>query len=363
MAEINIKKEWNDYCQSEIDSLKPILQDLGFELDETQVHIGGERYIFSEKKLVLVGKRLKDNLPVIIKVSSDAKGISEIKHERQCRIMLDKIKFAYHVFFSPPEILYQEKDSRVIFITKYIEQDCQFLERPLKDQFFLGLKGLEVQEGVQVTTYEHAHDIGKYFGVWEAKDYLQKFDEYYKDVTVKLADQRTILDLYKKAKEFLMSNVQVIDLYTGFLTHWDFVPHNIRVQGNDIYLLDHSSIRFGNKHESWARFVNFMVLHNPDLAEALLFYVQKNRPASENISLRAMRAYRLTEIIWHHANILSRADGDLKILSQERINLWSQVLASILDGKILNPAVIEDYKKMRDSLRSPEEKKRQEKLH
>jgi len=106
-----------------------------------------------------------------------------------------------------------------------------------------------------------------------------------------------------------------------------------------------------------------MVLHNPDLAEALLFYVQKNRPASENMSLRVMRVYRLAEIIWHHANILSRADGDLKNLSQERINLWSQVLASILDDKTLNSAVIEDYKKMRDSLRSPEEKKRQEKLH
>ncbi len=364
MSNIDAKKQWEDYCQSEIDKLMPILHGLGFVLDKEQVHIGGERYVFfNAQKLVLLGRRQKDGLPVIIKVGSDAKGREEIKYERQCRQMLEKIKFAYHIFFSPREILYQETDARVIAITEYIEQESQFLDRSLLDQFFLALKGLEVQEGAQVTTYEHARDISKHFGVWDSRAYLQKFDQYHRDILDKLSSQKEVLALYGRAREFLTSHIEVIDLYSGFLTHWDFVPHNIRVHGNDIYLLDHSSIRFGNKHESWARLINFMTLHNPDLARSLLFYMQKNRSDSEISSLRAMRVYRLAEIIWHYANTLGRAQGDLIALNQERIGLWSKVLSSVLDDISVDEAVIITYKKLRDSLRSDAEKKRQERLH
>lgn len=357
------KKDWGEYCQSEIESLKPILQDLGFVLAEEQVHIGGERYVSGEKKLVLVGQRVKDGLKVIIKVSSDQKGKLEIQRERASRQMLEKIKFAYHVFFTPEEILYQEIDGRIIFITKYIEQECQFLERELKEQFFLALKGLEVQEGVQISTYEHARDISQYFGVWQAADYLQKFAEYQEKARSLLADKQNVLALYDKAKLFLEKNKQAIDLYSGFLTHWDFVPHNLRIYNNNIYLLDHSSLRFGNKHESWGRFINFMCLYNPELAKYLLFYIEKNRPTSEKLSLQAMRVYRLSEIVWHYANTLERADADLKNLNIGRINFWSQLLAAVLEVKELDAAVIDQYKTKRDSLRSIDEKKRQEKLH
>ncbi len=357
------KQAWIDYCQSEIEAIKPILQELGFVLDEEQVHIGGERYAFSEKKLVLLGKRLSDQQKVIIKVSNDTKGIVEIQHERQSREILAKINFAYHVFFTPPEILYQEIAGRVIFITKYIEQDCQFLERDIKEQLFLALKGLEVQEGVQVTTYEHAHDVSKYFGLWQAADYLKKFEEYQTAVKSILADNTRLLALYDQAKIFLEKNKELIDLYSGFLTHWDFVPHNLRIHNNDIYLLDHSSIRFGNKHESWARFINFMCLHNPKLAQYLLFYVEKNRPLSEKQSLQAMRVFRLSEIIWHYANTLARADEQLITLNKARIKFWSQLLQAILEGKELDNSVIEEYKKLRDSLRSEAEKNRQKNLH
>ncbi|MDP2812409.1 MAG: hypothetical protein Q8O32_01825, partial [bacterium] len=150
---------------------------------------------------------------------------------------------------------------------------------------------------------------------------------------------------------------------SGFLTHWDFVPHNIRVKGNDIYLLDHSSIRFGNKYEGWARFINFMTLYNPELADDLLFYVQKNRPVSEYLSLRAMRVYRLAEIIWHYANTLDLALGDLKILNQARIDFWLKVLSVVLGNKYLDAKVVDDYRKKRDSLRSQSEKDRQKNLH
>ncbi len=330
---------------------------------EEQVHIGGERYVSGERKLVLVARRLKDNLKVVIKVSNDPKGKLEIQHERDSRLMLTKIKFAYHIFFTPEEILYQEIDNRIIFITKYIEQDCQFLERDTKEQFFLALKGLEVQEGVQVTTYEHAHDISQYFGVWQASDYLQKFTEYQQAIQKFLADNQVVLALFDRAKLFLEKNKKNIDLYAGFLTHWDFVPHNLRINKNNIYLLDHSSLRFGSKHESWARLINFMCLYNPELAKYLLFYIEKNRSSSEKLSLQAMRVYRLSEIIWHYANTLSRADNDLLVLNKERINFWAKLLTAVLGDKELDEESITIYKNKRDALRSVEEKKRQEKLH
>ncbi len=358
-----IQKQWEEYCAQEIKILQPILASLGFELDQEQVHIGGERYAFSEKKLVLLGRRLGDSLRVIIKVSSDVKGIAEIKHEKQSRACLKKINFAYQVFFTPPEILYQEHNGRVIFITKYIEQESRFLERPLQDQFFLALKGLELQEGVQVTTYEHAHGISKYFGIWTTKDYLQKFEEYYQSVSIKLVEQPEILILYSEAKNFLVSKAKIIDLYGGFLTHWDFVPHNIRIHNGDIYLLDHSSLRFASKHESWARFINFMSMHNVELEKALLFYVQKNRPASEYLSLQAMRVYRLAEIIWHYSNTLSKAEGNLLSLNNLRIKFYAQLLKVVLADKYLEPSVVIQYIAQRDSLRSESEKIRQKNLH
>jgi hypothetical protein len=363
MTALDTKKEWEEYCRQEIETLRPFLRDLSFELDAEQVHIGGERYAFSEKKLVLLAKHLPDRLPVIIKVSNDLKGIQEIKKERQSRAVMAKINFAYHVFYSPTEIFYQEQNGRVIFITKYIEQDCQFLDRPLLDQFFLALKGLEVQEGVQVTTYEHARSISKHFGVWQAKDYLDKFSQYQQEVSASLIDSPEILSLYQKAKEFLNSQAEIIELYSGFLTHWDFVPHNIRVQGNNIYLLDHSSIRFGNKYESWARFINFMSMHNPDLEKALLFYVQKNRSQSEYASLQAMRVFRLTEIIWHYANTLSKVEGDLLVLNKLRIKFYMQLLTVVLINQYLEPSVVKEYLVQRDSLRSDTEKLRQKNLH
>ncbi|MDQ5938602.1 MAG: hypothetical protein QG603_743 [Patescibacteria group bacterium] len=359
----DIKKEWEDYCTQEIAILRPLLVTLGFELDEEQVHIGGERYAFSEKKLVLIGRRLADSLRVIIKVSGDDKGITEIKHERQSRQMLEKINFAYHVFFTPAEILYQEHNGRVIFITKYIEQDCQFLERPLIEQFFLALKGLEVQEGVQVTTYEHAHEVSKYFGIWTATDYLQYFAQYQQEVAQKLPGQADLLALYEKAGAFLKNNIKIIDLYGGFLTHWDFVPHNIRIHDGDIYLLDHSSLRFGSKHESWARFINFMSMHHTELEKALLFYVKENRPASEYLSLQAMRVYRLVEIIWHYANTVSKAEGDLLVLNNLRIKFYTQLLTAVLADQSLDQSVVTAYIAQRDTLRSEAEKIRQKNLH
>ena len=75
------KKQWQEYKEAELKIVRPILSELGFELDDKEVHIGGERYITGGKKLVLLGKPKDNNKKVVIKVSRDEMRSAEIKHE------------------------------------------------------------------------------------------------------------------------------------------------------------------------------------------------------------------------------------------------------------------------------------------
>ncbi len=171
------------------------------------------------------------------------------------------------------------------------------------------------------------------------------------------------MTLFERAYGVLRENEEVIEQYTGFLTHTDFVPHNIRIHNGQMYLLDHSSLTFGNKYEGWARFLNFMTLYNPPLTGLLTEYVKNNRTSEESVSLRMMRIYRLGEIIWYYIRTLEKSEGDLRTLNEARITFWSTVLTHILDNTPVPESVILDYKNTRDSLRSEEEKKRQQGLH
>ncbi len=141
------------------------------------------------------------------------------------------------------------------------------------------------------------------------------------------------------------------------------MPHNIRIVGDDIYLLDHSSLRFGNKYEGWARFLNFMALYNPPLEQALLQYVRENRSSEESESLQCMRVYRLGEIIWYYVSTLAKSSGDLRVLNEKRVAFWTNVLEAILENKPVPEDVLTEYKRTRDSLRTPEERQRQIGLH
>jgi len=357
------KQLWEAHRANGLADVIPILSALGFGLNKVQIHTEGERYLTSGKKFVLTGWRLNDGKCVVIKISNHPQGRQEIERERKSRIILEKINFAYHVFFSPEEILFTYQQGYILFITSFIEQERKFLELPFKEQFFLALKAFETQEGVHATTYEHANIIRESFGIWNARTYLKKSDRYLTDIALSLSKNTKIKTLLIKAREFLTTNSKTIDLYSGFLTHWDFVPHNFRIRGRDIYLLDHSSIRFGNKYESWARFTNFMVLYNPVLEQALVEYVRKNRAEEESLSLRLMRVFRLTELICHYANTLPKISGDLHTLNQKRIEFWEYVLEAALNNQSVPQEIIEEYKNRRDSLRSEEEKQRQKVLH
>ncbi len=359
MIKSSTAKSWSDYFQQELQAIRPILKNFGFAVDEQQPLIGGEFSSAKAKKLVLSGRQLKDDKRVIIKVSSDPEGQAEIKSEHNSRNMLDKLNFAYNVFLSPAKLLFSDTGQYTILITEFIDQESTFLEKDLKEQFFLSLKIFALQEGAQAVTYEHRRSISQDFGWWQAEDYLEKIDQYLTELQDIKADDQRFKQTLSKARQFFADNLPIVDLYCGWLAHWDLVPHNFRIRDNEVYILDHTSLRFGNKYESWARFINFMMLYNPELAKLLVNYVRDNREQEESLSLQLLRIYRLIELIRHYAKSLKEVSGDLLTLNKKRIEFWHEALMAVLAGQELPTNTIEDYRKIRDSLRDEAEKQRQ----
>lgn len=367
----NAQQEWELYRQRELDIVAPMLKKLGFELEVEQPHTGGERFLMAGErdvggggyKLVLLGKSIKNGKRVAIKVSSDPKGIREIRTERKARETLRTLKFAYQAFRAPEEILYTICGKHTVFITEFIEQERTFLNRPLEEQFALALQAFKAQESVHATAYSHAKVIRNVLGMWDAKDYLTSFDAFRESAIRSNPENHLLVDSLKKARAFLAEHQETIEQYCGFLTHADFVPHNLRVREGNVYLLDSASLHFGNKYESWARFLNFMLLYNRPFEKALLQYVHDNRTPEEELSLRLMRVYKLGKLLEYHAGTLTKTTGNLKKLSEKRVEFWRKALEALIDEKVIAQDVIAEYQRERDSLRSEEEKKRQEALH
>lgn len=362
------KQDWEMYCAQELNILKPILSSYGYALDPVQKHLQGERYLMHAittthgKKLILTGSYI--NGPrVVIKATRDTAGKMELIHEHICRNFLHTIDFAGDVFHTPEEISFLKTKGFVISIQRFIEQPNSFLDRPVTEQFSLALRAFKSQESAHATTFKHRRAIKNIYEIRSGKNYIQNFHLFIKNITNVLGETHEVISYLKRALATLRENEKNIEQYCDFLTHTDFVPHNIRVADNTIYLLDHSSLTFGNKYEGWARFINFMTLYNPPLAHALKKYVRDNRSSEEAISLRMMQIYRLGEIIWYYVRGTSLSSGNLKLLNTSRITFWNEVLSSVLDEKEVSAETIERYKQTRDSLRSEDEKKRQEGLH
>lgn len=363
----DIQRDWEEYRARELAALRPLLAELGFELEEEQPHTGGERYLMQAvttahgKKLVLIGRRTKDGKKVVIKATSDPAGIRELEFARESRRVLHRINFAYRVFRSPEEILFVKRGAHAISIHEFVVQEQGFLARPLAEQFALALKAFKAQEGAHATTYGHQRLIKKSFDRAASRDYIDSFRMFAASINAKVSDPE-LQRLLERGEALLAEHRETIERYCGFLTHTDFVPHNFRIVGDDIYLLDHSSLRFGNKYEGWARFLNYMALYNPRLELALSEYVRANRTPEESEALKLMRIYRLGEIIWYYADKSEKSAGDLQILNRERIRFWTRVLEAVLNDAPLSAEVLESYTRLRDALRSPEELRRQEAL-
>jgi len=362
MQQLITKDNWENYTKKELEYFTPILSKHGYTLDKKQPQIQGERFLMqaltttSGKKVILFGTNREDKR-VVIKATRDQNGSKEILDERKSRELLQKIKFAYQVFHSPEELYFEKSSNHTIFIQEFIEQEVQFIDRPIKEQFTLALKAFKAQEGARAITYEHEKLIRNAFSYADKDFYLQAFQSFTQNI------DQSLHPLLEKAGALLKKHQDTIDLYRGFLTHTDFVPHNIRIEEDTIYLLDHSSLRFGNKYEGWARFLNFMVLYNKELEEAFLYYLKENRSEEELLSLKLMRVYRLGEIISFYSKNLQRTRGDLHTLTQKRIELWSSLLQAILSDTEMPKEMLQKYKKERDALRSTKEKERQKNLH
>ena len=366
---INNKDAWERYCTHELAEILPILEELGFVADKEQPHLGGERYLMqavtteSGKKLILLGREKDGNKRVVIKVASDPHGVRELLHEQVCRETLAKMNFAYDVFLSPRMMIFTKRGRFSIAIQEFIANDRPFIERPLPEQFSFALKALKAQEGARATTYEHRRLIKRTFGEKTASDYVRTFANFKTHISQELPKEKELHAILEEGALLLRAESEIIEQYSGFLTHTDFVPHNFRIADDHIYLLDHSSIRFGNKHEGWARFINFMALYDPELEHALVQYVRDNKTEEELHSLTLMRVYRLGELIYYYTNTLAKSSGDLLLLNRARINFWSEVLRATLRNERVSPEIIQGYTKMRDTLRDAKEKERQQGLH
>jgi hypothetical protein len=362
MVKNTTKEAWDEYRKNELIKALPIIEELGFNIDQEQVHIDGERHLMSGFKLVLTGYQENNKKRVIIKLSSHPDGIKEIEHEHKTRKTILNIDFSYRSFFLPKEILFTKSGNYTISVTSYVEQEKSFLVHDLKNQFFLALRALETQEGTHITTYYHKKSIQEAFGIINATDYINSFEKFKETSLKNYPKNQELKNIFNKASKFLSSNKKTIEKYCDFLTHSDFCPHNIRVKDHEMYLLDHTSIYFGNKYESWARFINYMVIYNPDLEQALMIYIKQNRDEEEYLSLQLMRAYKIGFLLKYYTDSLSKTTGDLNLLTKERIIFWIKVLENILNNKQPPKELIKKYKLSRDSLRSKEEKRRQKKL-
>lgn len=362
---------WVRYCLAERHAVEPILKSLGFALDREQVHTVGERYLMVGErdvggggyKLVLLGTRARDGRRVVIKASSTVHGKREIETERRARETVRRITFAYGRITVPEELLYAHPHDFVIFITEYIDQETTFLSRPIAEQFALALSAFKVQEGFHATTASHAKQIKATFGVWDADTYVRSFDAFVLHARERDSKNTALTSAMDQARAELVAGRDTIEQYCSFLTHADFVPHNFRVAHGVLYLLDSASLHFGNKYESWARFMNFMLLYSRPLEEALASYVRDNRTRKESDTLRLLRIYKIGALLDYYTGTLTKTESGQRMLSERRIAFWLSVLESFLANAPLGETHIEEYRRDRDTLRSKEEQERQKALH
>lgn len=359
-----MKNNWQEFVQQEIDYFTPILNDLGFTIDDDQPHTKGERGSFRAKKIILLGSHKSNNKQVVIKCARYEEGINELLEEKQARENIKKIDFAYHEFLEPDETYFNSNKNYTIQITEFIREEVRFTERDPKQQFDIIYRSFVVQEGIHAVTRKHNKQILEYFKVYNFEDYRKQVFICKEKVTDFLGSG---LDLLENTEREILQNKYRINQYCGFLTHTEFVPHNFRVRDNQVYLLDHSAIIIGNKHDGWARFLNWAVLHAPIIEKWFEEYFKINRSLEEQESLRLMRLVRLFELAAHHSKIYFASAKDknleLKELSQKRVYFWLEVMKAVFENREVDRQIVEDYKNDRDSLRTQSEKERQQVIY
>ena len=356
-------KSWGASIREELGFISKILIPIGFSIGKDQPHISGERFLMTKEKLVLVGERIADKKKVIIKISKHHNGQEEIRREKNIRDTLARVAFASEVILLPDEIYFGGADGYLLWVSEFIEQDQVFATKPVEEQFFLSLNIFEMQEGFHANTFENLRTVHGVFPIFNAETYINSFSGFKEFVSKRLSDNPKIIETLSIAEDILRSNKKVMEKYCGYLTHTDFAPANTRVSGRDIYMIDLSSVLFGNKYEGWARFLNWALIHSPKLENLLMDYVRKNRGEEEYLCLRLMRIYQVGFLIKYYAGTLEKTSGDLHSLNQKRIKLWSYVLQSLLEDQPISAKTLEEYRGERNQLRSKEETERQKEFN
>jgi hypothetical protein len=366
--EIQTQGGWHSYCKEEIAAAKISLTPRGITIDPTQPHLGGEKFqiqaitTFSGGKVVLVGKEEATQKRVVIKASSTLTGRTEIEHEHVCRTAIQRLGFSYTTFPTPRELHFIKTPTQTIVVYEFLHSEVPFFKRKDEEQFSFLLASLKSQENTRATTFSHLRFVERTFGEnRNAESYLTQYQTFLETVRSRLT--APVVSAASQAFEKLVLKKERLDQYGGFLTHTDFVPHNFRIVADTLYLLDLSSVRFGNKHEGWARLVNFMELHNPKLARALEWYVQENRAPEEQESLVLMRLIRLNELLYFYATKPETGISAVDELNAIRLIFWGNIFTHILAQEPPPQTLISNYQLQRDTLRSEAEKLRQAHLY
>ncbi len=341
------------------DVVKHKIEQLGYILDPEQLHIGGERSVMSAHKLVLTGRHGASGNRVVIKVSLDTSGAQDIAHEHEIRELLKGVRFAERELHFPRELLFLEDEGLTISITEFIEQEKIFVAHSLREQFFMALNWFEAQEEFHATTHEHVQSFSKVCANWTSNSYLKELDRIAHDLEESVRSDRVDAAI-AQVRGRVETHAKLIDRYGGFLNHTDLVPHNMRISSRTLYALDQVSIWFGNKYEGWARFINYMTIHNQPLAHLLTTYVREQRGNDDDLLLRIMRCYKIAVLLRYYARAIDTTEGDLKKLSELRFEFWLTDLEHLLDNKELSPEYVAAYTTVRDQLRSSDEKRRQQ---
>lgn len=353
---------WKNNIEEELKKVDSILTQLGFSLDQEQPHISGERFLMTREKLVLMGKIVSNDKKIIIKISNKPSGKEEIRTEKNVHDALVNLAFANDRMLLPEVLFFGEKDGYLIMTSGYIDQEKVFASFPIERQFFMSLLMFEEQEAFHATTFEHRDGIKNIFKIQTTKDYLKDFSEFKKTILNYIGDSNWATSI-KETEDLLIKSEKLLDKYSNYLTHTDFVPGNARINGRDLFMLDLSSMYFGNKYEGWARFMNWATIHSPELENLLNKYIIKNRGEEEHTVLRLMRLYKIGYLIDYYIKTLSKVSGDLEILNKKRIEFWLNILETVLKNSQVPYEFIDNYRKERNSLRSKEEMERQKEFN
>lgn len=359
MADISTSEKTSPALRKEIDHITPLLQALGYSLKEQQPHISGERVFMSRDKMVLLGTEILSERDIVIKCSKDQRAKKEIVQEKRVRDRLAQLDYEGTNILIPKEIYFGKKDNYLFFITEFIPQDKIFVTHTLKEQFFMILATFEGQELFHLTTYKHVEAIRGICNRFTEKEYCNEFSRLLNNIQ-KTYDDKLLKKTLAEAEKFWNDNKDLINMFGNHLIHTDFVPHNFRIHDRHVYILDYAAMQFGNKYETWARFLNYMTIHNPELEAKLLEYIRQWRQKEDYESLRLMRLYKIVFIINYYINeVLPRASGNDAKITQIRIAFWANVLRAILEDKPLPKEIRDEYIKERNALRSKVEKVRQ----